>query len=165
MTAGAVRTRRVNHLGISVADLERSIGFYVGLLGFEVVFRSTVHDRHDVEAVVGLADVRADIAFLDAGDTRLELWRYHTPAGAPSPRAQEPADHGLRHLALEVDDVAAAYRVLTEAGYQATTVPLDLGPHVTFYVRGPDGEILEILEDKGSDAATMRALQQSRQVG
>lgn len=154
---------RVNHLGMSVADLERSIAFYSGLLGFEVVFRSTVHDRDDIEAVVGMSDVHADIAFLDAGDTRLELWHYRTPAGHPLSAAQVPADLGLRHLALEVDDVAAAHRLLTEAGYPATTVPLDLGPHVTFYVRGPDGEILEILEDKGSDAATMRALQQSRE--
>ena len=73
-----------------------------------------------------------------------------------------PADHGISHIALEVPDVHAAHKALTDAGYVATVLPTDLGVHITFYVRGPDGEILEVLEERGSDPATMRALQAKR---
>jgi catechol 2,3-dioxygenase-like lactoylglutathione lyase family enzyme len=158
-----IRTRRVNHIGITVADMDRSIHFYQGLLGFDLVFTSTVAGRADVESVVGLPGVRAQVAYLDAADTRLELWRYETPDGRSERADQRPSDRGIRHVALEVDDVWTAHRLLAEAGYATTTTPTDLGPHRTFYVRGPDDEILEILEDLGSDAATMRALQASRE--
>ena len=37
------------------------------------------------------------------------------------------------------------------AGYHANTKPLDLGLHKTTYIRGPDDEIIEILEDRATD--------------
>ncbi|MBT5790355.1 MAG: hypothetical protein HOI11_07775, partial [Gammaproteobacteria bacterium] len=39
----------------------------------------------------------------------------------------------------------------TDAGYHANTTPQDLGLHKTTYIKGPDSEIIEILEDRATD--------------
>ena len=60
-------------------------------------------------------------------------------------------DKGVTHFALEVDDVDELCERIVAAGLHANTKPLDLGLHKTTYVRGPDDEIIEILEDRATD--------------
>jgi glyoxylase I family protein len=143
--------KRVNHTGISVRDMERSLAFYRDLLGLELIFDSDVDDVPPLNAVVGMDRARGRVAWLRAGDTMIELWQWDYPQGRPLPDDYRPADKGVTHYALETDDVDALYRRIVEAGFHANTVPLDLGLHKTTYVRGPDDEIIEILEDRATD--------------
>jgi catechol 2,3-dioxygenase-like lactoylglutathione lyase family enzyme len=143
--------RRINHTGVSVADMTRSLAFYRDLLGMELIFDSDVDDVPDLNAVVGMAHAAGRVAWLRAGDTMLELWQWHRPAGRPLPADYRPADKGVTHFALEVDDVDALHRKVVAAGFPANTPPKDLGLHKTTYVRGPDDEIIEILEDRATD--------------
>ena len=143
--------KRVNHTGISVTDMERSLSFYRDLLELEVIFDSDVDDVAPLNAVVGMDKARGRVVWLRAGDTMIELWQWDHPAGRPLPEDYRPADKGVTHYALEVDDVDDLYQRITDAGYPANSEPLDLGLHKTTYVRGPDGEIIEILEDRATD--------------
>ena len=143
--------KRVNHTGISVADMERSLKFYRDLLELEVIFDSDVPANDRLSKVVGMDKATGRVAWLRAGDTMIELWQWDHPDGRPLPEDYCPADKGVTHYALETDNVDELYERVIAAGYQANTHPLDLGLHKTTYIRGPDDEIIEILEDRATD--------------
>lgn len=148
--------RRVNHTGMSVSDMERSLRFYRDTLGLRLVFDMDVAQHAGLDEVVGMAGSVGRVVFLRAGDTILELWCYGAPAGRPLAQDHRPADRGFTHVAFEVDDVDATHRQVVAAGYEANSAPVDLGLHKTCYVRGPDGEFVELLEDRTDDAMLAR---------
>ena len=139
---------RVNHTGISVSDMERSLAFYEDILGLERVFDSEVDNNPDLSAVVGMDNAKGRVVWLVAGDTMIELWQWNRPSGRDLPDDYCPADRGVTHFALQVDDVDDLHRRVVAGGFRANTRPLDLRMHKTTYIRGPDGEIIEILEDR-----------------
>jgi glyoxylase I family protein len=144
--------KRVNHTGISVSDMERSLAFYRDLLGMELIFDSDVDDIEALSAVVGMENARGRVTWLRAADaTMIELWQWDHPEGRSLPDDYRPADRGVTHFALEVDDVDELCERIVVAGLHVNTPPLDLGLHKTTYVRGPDNEIIEILEDRATD--------------
>ncbi len=143
--------KRVNHTGISVADMERSLTFYRDLLELEVIFDSDVRPNDRLSKVVGMDEARGRVVWLRAGDTMIELWQWDHPDGRPLPDDYRPSDKGVTHYALETDDVDALCDRVVAAGYHANTSPQDLGLHKTTYIKGPDDEIIEILEDRATD--------------
>ena len=153
---------RINHVGLSVSDIDASIAFYRDVIGMTVVFESVVTDNPGLAEVVGYPDVRARMAFLDFGETRLEMWCYALPRGRSEAGGRGPADHGFSHVAFEVPDVDAAHAAVLASGHAAVSAPKDLGIHKTCYVRGPDGEIIELLEDRGSSAQRLAEIMSER---
>lgn len=143
--------KRIHHTAVSVADMDRSLEFYVDLLGFDLVFDSDISPNPGLDAVVGMTDATGRVCWLMVGDTMLELWQWDQPQGRPLPDDYRPADRGVTHFALVVDDVNELHRRITEAGLAANSEPTDLAMHLTTYVRGPDDEIIEILEDRVTD--------------
>jgi catechol 2,3-dioxygenase-like lactoylglutathione lyase family enzyme len=143
--------RAINHAGITVADLDRSIGFYRDLLGLSLldVFERT---SEDIAAVVGYPGARLRIAMLrvPGDDVRLELLQYLEPLGAPT--RPETHDSGTGHVCFTVDDIHALHRRLAQAGFPARSegpVVLTHGPHrgvVALYVRDPDGYTVELFQ-------------------
>jgi catechol 2,3-dioxygenase-like lactoylglutathione lyase family enzyme len=150
--------RRVNHTGISVSDMDRSLHFYRDTLGLTLVLDLDTSHNDGLATVVGMTDVVGRVVFLRAGDTLIELWCYAHPAGEPLRAGHVPADKGVTHVAFEVDDVDRAHQAVVEAGYEANSAPVDLGLHKTCYVRGPDGEFVELLEDRTDDEMLARVL-------
>ncbi len=156
--------KRVNHTGISVSNIDRSLTFYRDLLGMAVIFDSDVDDVEPLNAVVGMDKARGRVTWLRAGDdTMIELWQWDSPQGRTLPADYRPADRGVTHFALETDDVDGLCEKIVAAGYHANTRPLDLGLHKTTYVRGPDNEIIEILEDRATDEWLARLTEEARQ--
>lgn len=147
----------INHTGVSVSDMDRSIEFYTAVLGLELVLDLDVVGHPGLEEVVQMAGVIGRCVFLDVGETRLELWQYTSPAGQPLRDGHIPADKGVTHVAFTVSDVDAMWEKVTAAGYTALSKPLDLGLHKTMYMRGPDNEYIELLEDRTDRAMLQRA--------
>jgi len=143
--------KRVNHTGISVSDMERSLGFYRDIFEMEVIFDSDVPENEPLSKVVGMKAATGRVVWLRARDTMIELWQWDQPAGRPLPEDYVPADKGVTHFAVEVDDVDALYQKVVAAGFHANVEPQDLGLHKTTYIKGPDNEIIEILEDRATD--------------
>ncbi|MGI8422371.1 MAG: VOC family protein [Gaiellaceae bacterium] len=121
----------VGHVHLKVADLERAIAFYGGVLGFELTQRW-----------------RDEAAFLSAGGYHhhigLNTWQSR---GGP-----QPADGttGLFHAAFRYPDRASlgdALRRVVEAG-----IPLDgatdHGVSEALYLRDPDGNGVELYRDR-----------------
>jgi catechol 2,3-dioxygenase-like lactoylglutathione lyase family enzyme len=144
----------VNHVNIVVANMERSLDFYVGLLGMRVTFET--HLSGDwIEEVVGLAGVSARCVFCqpDGGGARFELLEYEAPSGFVLDLNSLANTHGLRHVALEVDDLDAWYTKLTTAGVEAISPPVTVPFRIVdgiqkrlCYLRDPDGAIIELCE-------------------
>jgi len=148
----------VDHINIVVSDLERSVKFYTEVLGFEKI--NVVHLEGDwIDDIVGLKGIVADVAFIIApeGEPKVELLCYKSPLGESLPSNSLGNTVGLRHIALRVDDIQAAYNKLKEAGVKLQSEPI-MVPLATpaanpvrkslFYFYDPDGVLLEIAEYK-----------------
>jgi len=121
----------IGHVHLKVADLERAIAFYQGVLGFEVT------ERWGKEA-----------AFLSAGGYHhhIALNTWQSRGGAPPPHGAT----GLYHVAILYPTRAAlgdALRRFLSAG-----VPLDgasdHGVSEALYLRDPDGNGVELYRDR-----------------
>ena len=122
---------RIGHVHLKVADLDRAIAFYSGVLGFEVT------QKYGRQA-----------AFLSAGGYHhhIGLNTWESRNGTPPP----PGHTGLFHTAFLYADraqLADALRRLVEAG-----VPLDgasdHGVSEALYLRDPDGNGVELYWDR-----------------
>lgn len=121
----------IGHIHLKVADLDRAIAFYSGVLGFEVT------GRYGKQA-----------AFLSAGGYHhhIGLNTWESSGGSPPARGTT----GLYHVAIRYPTRAAladALRRLVAAG-----VPLegasDHGVSEALYLRDPDGNGIELYWDR-----------------
>jgi catechol 2,3-dioxygenase-like lactoylglutathione lyase family enzyme len=139
---------RIHHVGVTVAQLERSLAFYRDLLGFRVI---GISDDEDIGAIVGIPGARARIADLDAGNGQiLELAEYD-PASRGEP-GRGPHTAGSCHLSFQVGNLRSALSHLAAAGVTpiGETVRLE-GEGVwqgctIVYLRDPDRVTIELIE-------------------
>ena len=123
--------KRIDHVEIVPADLQRTINFYTAILGF------TLKSLHSVKA-----PPLEEVAYLTLGDTMVELLRFSQP-GAPLPAAPVPPV-GYHLLALEVDDMEASVQYLRERGVAITGGPVDLPTSKRAEIQDPDGLPIEL---------------------
>lgn len=143
MAPDALGAIAVDHVALTVADVDRSAAFY-GLLGFAPGRRYQVAGEATAEGT-GCPGADLDILLLDhaTGGPRLELIRYRNrPAG----RAAQVSEVGAAHVCLAVADVHAAVAILAEAGVELVSLPHRDGDVVWVYLRDPDGNAVELLE-------------------
>lgn len=152
-------TRAIDHVGLTVADLDRALEFWCGRLGLRLLNRVT-ESGPDIASLIGADSVELEIADLDGGDGRIiELIRYIRPAGRPiQARSSDP---GSAHLAVRVDDVDAALeRVRGSQGRQISRRPVLLHDPggawdgvTCCYIADPDGNIIELVHRPGGEPA------------
>lgn len=121
----------IGHVHLKVADLERAVGFYHGVLGFDIMQR-----------------YGSDAAFLSAGGYHhhigLNVWE--SKGGSPPP----PGTTGLYHVAIRYPTRAAladALRRLAAAGI-ALDGAADHGVSEALYLRDRDDNGLELYWDR-----------------
>lgn len=135
----------LEHVGLSVADLERSIAFYRDVLGFTLVRIVESPPSMRLGDVVGLTGAAARIAHLTLGATMLELFEYQDPRGRPIPPDRTQADLGFIHIGLRSSDTRADHARLANRGVRFIHDPIEYRPGVWIaYFLGPDGEVCEI---------------------
>ena len=143
------RVEGVNHHGITVTDIEKSVEFFVGVLGFQS--GPTVElDETFSAGVTGVEGAVIKVAFVEGPGINVELLQYLAPADRSVVRAR-PCDVGSAHLALFVDDVDAIVEAATQAGWELAGVvqPIVVGPRAggrAAYVRNSDGTTLELVQ-------------------
>ena len=135
MNGGAIHPKvRIGHVHLKVADLERSLRFYSGVLGFEVTQR-----------------YGPDAAFVSAGGYHhhIGLNTWESGGGSPPP----PGTTGLYHLAILYPtraELGGALRRVVEA-----RIPLDgaadHGVSEALYLRDPDQNGVELYWDRPED--------------
>lgn len=161
-------TRGIDHIGITVPDLEAATRFFVQAFG-----ATTLYDTHpradppqagpDAEAMLGLVPSAKIVAIrlLHLGNgASVELFE----AAKPAPAA--PAglgDVGLTHVALYCDDVDASRERALAAGATALAGPNALhGPEEgagnrMHYLRAPWGMLIELIAYPAGVAASGHA--------
>jgi catechol 2,3-dioxygenase-like lactoylglutathione lyase family enzyme len=143
--------RRFDHIGITVADLEAVIAFFVGL-GLEVEGGPMFIEGEFVDTVIGIPNSRSEIVMLRPpdGGTRLELSSFVRPDHEPGSPAAMANELGLRNVAFEVEDLQAAVDQLAADGYGLVG---GIGEYEhtwrMAYVRGPEGIIVSLAEHIG----------------
>ena len=139
------------HVGLSVADVERSIAFYRDGLGLEVRSRGEI-SAAGPEVWGAEPDARGDVVFLGfpGGPDVIELVRI---AGVAQRDASSPPwDHASAHVCLETDDLTALFAHMTSLGYRARSqrpVPLPSGVlrgGRAVYFIDPDGFHVEVVQ-------------------
>ena len=122
---------RIGHVHLKVADLDRSLAFYQGLLGFDLIQR-----------------MGRQAAFLSAGGYHhhLGLNTWESAGGQPP----APGTTGLYHFAInypERRDLAAAVQRLLDGGWGLDGAS-DHGTHEAIYLHDPDGNGIELAWDR-----------------
>jgi catechol 2,3-dioxygenase-like lactoylglutathione lyase family enzyme len=139
--------RAFDHVGITVADLETAIDFFVRL-GLEAEGRTFVEGEF-IDTVCGIPDSRTEIVMLrpPGGGTAVELSRFVRPDSKPGSPTAMANELGLRSIAFEVDDLHAAVDRLAVDGYGLVG---GIGQYenawLMAYVRGPEGIIVALAE-------------------
>ena len=139
--------RRFDHVGITVADLDRATAFFVGL-GLEVEGRMFMEGEF-VDTVIGIPDSRSEIVMLRPpdGGTGLELSSFVRPEHQPGSPAAMSTELGLRNVAFEVDDLQAAVDWAATQGYGLVGgIGEYEGVWRMAYVRGPEGIIVSLAQ-------------------
>jgi catechol 2,3-dioxygenase len=122
---------RIGHVHLKVADLERALGFYMGVLGFELV------QRYGDQA-----------AFVSAGGYHhhIGLNTWDSKGGSPPP----PGSTGLYHTAILYPtkiDLANAFKRMLAAHVELDGAA-DHGVSLALYFRDPDQNGIELYWDK-----------------
>jgi catechol 2,3-dioxygenase-like lactoylglutathione lyase family enzyme len=112
------QARRFDHVGITVADLDSVMAFFVGL-GLEVEGTRMFVEGEFLDTVIGIPGSRTEIVMLRPpdGGTRLELSSFVRPDHVPGSPAAMANELGLRNVAFEVDDLQAVVDRLAADGY------------------------------------------------
>jgi lactoylglutathione lyase len=111
------------HVKIDVADLERSLRFYLDTLGWRQIVR---YDRNDGVMIVQVSPT--------GQPPGIELW-------------YEPPHSGFHldrlHFALSTSDLVATIERLAEQGVQIERPPFRIGHELIAFIRDPDGYLIE----------------------
>jgi catechol 2,3-dioxygenase len=121
----------IGHVHLKVADLDRALGFYCGVLGFELTQR-----------------MGSEAAFVAAGGYHhhIGLNTWESRGGSPPP----PGRTGLYHLAIRYPDrrtLADALQRVRRGGV-ALDGASDHGVSEALYLRDPDGNGIELYRDR-----------------
>jgi catechol 2,3-dioxygenase len=125
---------RIGHVHLKVSDLERSLGFYCGVLGFELMQR-----------------LGTEAAFISAGGYHhhIGLNTWESLGGSSPP----PGSTGLFHVAILYPDRARLGDALRRL--LAAKIPLegasDHGVSEALYLRDPDENGVELYRDRAQD--------------
>lgn len=146
---------RLTHVGICVADLERSLSFYRDGLGF-MPLSSLELGGEPAATLLGLSPLALRAAYLERDGMRIELLHYpqpgHRTAAAPRPMNRT----GLTHLSVRVDDLEATLAALVALGGTAlaeTRITVPAHGSAAVFVTDPDGTRIELVQAPGDPAA------------
>ena len=140
--------KRMDNVLIVVDDIDAVIAFFVEL-GMELEGKGPIEGRW-VERVIGIDDVRQDVAMLRTpdGHGRIELAMFHAPKAVGGVPEDAPANTlGIRRIMFAVDDIDDVVARLRAHGAEL------VGEVVRYediyrlcYVRGPEGIIVGLAE-------------------
>jgi len=124
----------IGHVHLKVSDIDRALGFYRDVLGFDVTQRAG-----------------DQVVFLSAGGYHhhLALNTWESRGGLPPP----PGTTGLYHVAIRYPDRATlgdALRRVVEAGIPISGAT-DHGVSEAVYLSDPDGNGIELYRDRPED--------------
>ncbi|MGD6833995.1 VOC family protein [Sutcliffiella halmapala] len=125
--------KRLEHVGIMVRDIQKSISFYIETLGLKL--------KGELDHPNGKIKL-AFLGFEVDDETEIELIEGYNDA--------LPAEGKVHHIALTVDDVDEEYQRLQNLNVSFVENEITTLPNGARYIffEGPDGERIELFEKK-----------------
>jgi catechol 2,3-dioxygenase-like lactoylglutathione lyase family enzyme len=152
---------KVDHVSLTVSDLDAAITFYQKIFDASVKYRMGPFDAAEIppvedgrdwtEAHINVKGAKLEIAMLQLTDNLgMELFQYDAPDNANKIPPRN-CDVGNRHLCLEVDNINNAISYLEQHGCKAMSGPITMkegpcAPSHSWYVLDPFGNQLELVE-------------------
>lgn len=144
----------VNHIGLSVKDLDATLAFYQQVTDFKLIRRETVKNNKEADTLFGKADVEYEIAVLESPNMLFEFIEFkHNENKAVS--VMPVYGPGMTHTCFQSATSDSVYDKFLEAG--ATMLSrgesaVDLGGYGVYYAYAydPEGNMFEMeLLDQG----------------
>jgi catechol 2,3-dioxygenase-like lactoylglutathione lyase family enzyme len=127
-----VELQAINHIGIRVEQLERSVAFYEKL-GFEKVWYS---DQHRVGGLRSPAGIELNL-----------IVNANNRNGGRNILMDESVKYpGYTHASFRVASIDDTVRLLRENGIAISEGPIDLGGEIAVFVRDPDENVVELAQ-------------------
>ena len=126
---------RILHTMLRVTNLDRSLAFYTEVLGMHLLRRRDYPEGRFTLAFVGYADESASAVLELTHNWDTDAYELGTAYG---------------HIAVEVEDAAAACAAVTAKGGKVTRPagPMKHGTTVIAFVEDPDGYKIEFIQRK-----------------
>jgi glyoxylase I family protein len=121
--------KRIDHVEIVPINLEKTLDFYLNVLGCQLKSRMKM-DRGGMKEIV----------FVTLGDTMIEFIDVKEAA----PASTAPYQNGYRAIALEVEDMDKAVEYLKTKGVTLPNPPMVMGKTKRGEIRDPDGFPIEL---------------------
>ena len=145
---------RIDHVSVTVSDMDRSVAFYCDLLGLE---RSGTHHLTEEPIITMTNKPVVDMLverLIAPGEPDLfvDLQQYVAPPGGVSNARLGDVAHS--HISFLVDDMNEAVARLKAGGVEFVSEPVDFdledaGALSAVFLYDPDGYVLELMHYKG----------------
>ncbi|MGQ0737885.1 MAG: VOC family protein [Bacteroidota bacterium] len=149
---GISQVTKVDAIGISVKEMDRSLKFYTEVLGFKKV-SDNEYNGTEFEKLQGVFGLNIRVVRLQLGDEFIELTDYLTTGGRSIPEDQKSNDLFFQHIAIVVSDMDKAYEQVRKYNVEhVSTSPQTLPKSIpaaegikAFYFHDPDNHNLELI--------------------
>lgn len=141
--------RGIHHIALHTPNFDAMVTFYREAFGFEPAgsdFRWSPNPEMDGR--MGVAGSAARTQMLKSGNCYIELFDYAQPPSRDAGPAR-PQDHGYTHFGVEVTDIGAECERLARLGMTfSMPLPIDFSVHKFVYGKDPDGNVIELVENR-----------------
>jgi catechol 2,3-dioxygenase-like lactoylglutathione lyase family enzyme len=156
----------LNHFGVSVRDLDRSIAFYSALTGEEPA-GTGVWSSTRLGNAVGIGSSKATIHWATFRMNNVNIDLVQIKESDLPPAEHKLAKRGTMHACFEVEDMELIFERMQRAGvkfygpfhrvsFEEDRAKEGVGSAFVYF-EGPDGEVLELIEPHGSFVRKERA--------
>jgi catechol 2,3-dioxygenase-like lactoylglutathione lyase family enzyme len=125
--------KKIDHVEIIPKEAERTINFYIDVLGFQLISRIKV----DVPPL-------KEVIFLKLGESVIEIMSVDNPGQVSGHQWQI----GYRAIAIKVENMTEAVKYLRDKNVVISYEPVDLGSSYRAEILDPDGLTIELRQYK-----------------
>ncbi|MDP5030392.1 VOC family protein [Paraglaciecola sp.] len=144
----------INHIGLSVKNLDQALAFYQRATGFELIKREKVFANKNADVLWGGEDLQYEVATLKAPNMLFEITEFalNKNVRLTDMPVQGP---GMTHTCFQSPEVSPGYTKFVKAGTRMITkgnIPVDIGGYGVTYAYGydPEGNIFELEQLDGA---------------
>jgi catechol 2,3-dioxygenase-like lactoylglutathione lyase family enzyme len=132
--------KTIDHVGIMTNDLQKSVKFYTGMLGFSIALK------------MEMAEAGLSVVFVEKDGSKIELMEYR---GKNAPKRSKPVEIAVGgqsipvndHITFSVDDMEDTVADFKEKGVVFGLEPIQLeGGMKLASFKDPDGMLIELVE-------------------
>lgn len=136
----------LDHVSLTVSDVDRSVEFYSKAFGFRRTRRSS-SDGPKLETILGYKDAKIEVAWVALDGVNVEFIQYRQPLSEHR-AVLHTKDVGTPHLAFRVRDIHEECARLRELGARFKSEPVEVvkGAQYSVYGMDPDGITFELVQ-------------------